>query len=488
MKKHILVSLTADFFTARIGENIGIRYIKSFLHSSGHELEILENQFLKLSNEDLAMKLADYDVIGFSVNYCGQLKILKDILNYISDTNKIIYLGGHFATVCYEEILLSYPKVQFIMVSDGEMATLELIQNNYNYENIHNVAYKKGEDIILAPIKLIAELDKLPYPYRDDNSYYLGDNHFSMITSRGCYHRCSYCSVGAYTHKYYNNVVRFRSAKNIFNEIKFLKENYDIQYITFQDDLFIGTDEKTKKRAVELAYLILESNLKIFFSIQCSVKSVNYEIFNLLYQAGLRNVMIGIENFSDHALECFNKRQSTNDVANAITILNRIGIPISYGFIMYYPEMKHSEILENIETLYRLKIINIRSITSCLQIYKGTEYSSRVFNSIYIDYNYEIKYSFQDPSLNTYIKNCKLFAKKYGSIEKKLHHLEFISHTNSKVDKEQVEKCFDEYKQCLYSFSKDLYFEIFYNKPNLSFNSIKMRLNKLEECIGKIKL
>ena len=103
--------------------------------------------------------------------------------------------------------------------------------------------------------------------------------------------------------------------------------------------------------------------------------------------------MIGIENFSVHALECFSKMQTLSDAENAVKILRTIGIPVSYGFIMFYPEIQKKEILENIKTLYKLKLINTRSISSTLQIYVGTPYCRRTCDAvIYEKSNYEINY------------------------------------------------------------------------------------------------
>lgn len=96
MKRHILVSLTADLVGARVGESLGIRYIKSFLNENGYEVDILENQFQQLSAEELKNVLNNYDVIGFSINYCGQVAILKSVLDRIAVFNKLIYLGGAF--------------------------------------------------------------------------------------------------------------------------------------------------------------------------------------------------------------------------------------------------------------------------------------------------------------------------------------------------------------------------------------------------------
>ena len=486
MKRHILISLTTNSSVARIGENLGIRYIKAYLEKNGYNIDILENQFQKLSSEELKKIISQYDVIGFSINYCGQIPVLKEVLNLIEKKHKTIYVGGHFASICYKELIQQFAKIDFVMLSDGELATLELVKNNYCYFSTENVVYKKGNTIIRNHIKIPENLDSLPFPYRNKDSYYMGDKHFAVISSRGCYNRCSYCSVGSFTHCYFNNKIRMRSANNIFAELKLLNEKYNVKYITFQDDLFIGTDKESRSRASKLAQLIISNNLSMFFSIQCSVKSIDIETFSLLFKAGLRNVMIGIENFSPHALKCFRKNQNIDDIQKAIDTLRQIGIPLSYGFIMYYPEMNHSEIIENIKILYKLRILNLRSITSVLQIYIGTEYANRSLENIEITKtDFFITYKFKDNRINQYIEKCRYISKKYGAIETQLFHLEFLSHTDKRIHNNRIELFFSQFQDLVYEYCSDLYNNTFLEQPKNSnmcieneFVTLKCKIKK----------
>jgi len=483
MKKHLLVSLSAGFQDARVGESLGIRYIEAYLSENRYEVDIIENQFQNLNDSELAEIIGKYDVIGFSINYCGQVMGLKKLLSHIDATNRIVYLGGHFASICYESLLRDFAEISFVILADGELATLELVKNNFHFVNTPNIAFLNKDKIVVCNrIFIVDDLDSLPFPYRNKHSYFMGDNHFSIITSRGCYHNCSYCSVSSFTKTYFHNKLRLRSAQNIYNEIKYLHTNWGVQYITFQDDLFIGTDKKSIDRAKLLASLLIDDNdVNIFFSIQCSVKAIDFDVFSLLHKAGLRNVMIGIENFSAHAQICFNKQQSIEIVENALSVLNVIGIPISYGFIMYYPEMISGEILDNLEILYRLNLLNIRAITSMLQIYIGTDYSKRELDA-YVSLerdNYSIKYQFRDPALCDFISECRLFKKTYGYIENQIYHLAFLSHSNPQVSIVAVEVLHARFRSYLYNSVKAKYSQIFLNDFSLDIDNLDQQMDSL---------
>lgn len=481
--KHLLISLTAGFSNARVGENLGIRYIKSYLNKHGYCIDILENQFYNFDSVKLAEVINEYDVIGFSINYCGQVQILEELLKIIDTKDKIIYLGGHFASICYDSLLKDFIDINFIMIADGELSTLQLIREDYKYEKVNNVVYLDCMgNLVKNRVSLVDNLDDLEFPYRDENSFYLGDNHFSMISSRGCYNRCSYCSVGSFTQNFFNNAIRFRSAEDIVEEILELSRKYNVKYITFLDDLFVGTDKNSQERARKFANLIIENGIEIFFSIQCSVKSIDYEVFSLLYKAGLRNVLIGIENFSQNALKYFNKFQDVADVKKSIALLQHIGIPISYGFIMYYPEMENKEILENISILKDLNLLNLRAITSVLQIYIGTDYCNRTYNNLDVERNnYLVKYKFKDNKLINYIEQCKNFKMKYCEVEEQLYRMEFLSHSDKRFDKQKIDFYFSKFRECIYLFAFSKYYEIFLCEE--LFTDYKYKIEDLRNAI-----
>lgn len=466
--KDILVSLSGYQSTLRVGENLGIRYLKSFVEQYGFKIDILETQFENLSDIEIAEKLQSYDRIGFSINYSKQIERLVNIIELLDKKDKIIYLGGHVATILHRELLKNIRDIDFVILSDGEISLKKLFENNFDYSNIPNIAFlNKERNLIINEIEIINNLDIIPFPYRDENSFYLGDRHFSMITSRGCYNSCSYCSVGAYTKNYQFCKIRQRSARNIYEEIECLVKRYDIKYISFQDDLFLGPDTKSQNRALELSKLLINSGIEIFFSIMCSVKSIKLETIKRLYQAGLRNIFIGIENFCDNALMCFNKRIDENDIIKAIDIIKQFkGINIEYGFIMYYPEMSYKEILINAKKLLDLDLINLQSITNKLTIYIGSDYEEREIQEIEI-YNdiYNINYEYRDRRINDFIIECKKFAKRYKTLEQKLYSLQFHSLINPSIDSSKVNRWLSMFRISIYKFVVNTYNKIFCDKP-----------------------
>lgn len=487
--KHLLVSINSVSGNFKIGENLGIRYLKSFLNKYNYEVDILENDYNNHSDDELIKIINNYDTIGFSINYEEQLEHLKKLLDILDATNKIIYTGGHYATIISEKMLRTIPKINFCILSDGELPLLNLFNTNFDFTQAPNVIYLKDNLIYQNKTEIIEKLDCLPYPFRDNNSSYLGDNHFMMITSRGCYNNCSYCSVSSYSKKFYNSKIRYRSAENIYNEILFLIKEYNIKYISFIDDLFLGTDMYSKKRAFELCELLINNNIEVYFSIECTVTAIQKDVINKLYASGLRHVFLGIENFTSNALECFNKAFNINHIEQALELIENTKIDISYGFIMYYPEMKYEEIIYNLEKLYEHKILNFASITNKLIIYEGTSYYAKDLNEITF-INGTNEYYFLDEKINIYIESCINLRKNYNIIERNLNRLKFLSLTNNSIDISVVNSFYINYIYELYKILTEYYNNIKNNLFNESIlvGSLNNINNDIQSYMDQLKI
>jgi anaerobic magnesium-protoporphyrin IX monomethyl ester cyclase len=173
---------------------------------------------------------------------------------------KIIW-GGYFASN-QSKVVLNSPYIDFVINGPGEKtfpALLDALENNKPYELIHNLIYKAAEEIIKTPKDELYDPDELPpLPYERLNSFYplqrylgktyLGTKTIAYHSSMGCPFKCSFCAVVPI----YNARWRGKSAQLIYNDIKYLKENYGGNAIEFHDNNFFVSE----KRTVEFSKLI----------------------------------------------------------------------------------------------------------------------------------------------------------------------------------------------------------------------------------------
>lgn len=384
----------------RSGENLGIRYIASYLKKHGHSAEVFEPSVLRLSIKDTAKFILkeDYDLVGFTVPYGGLYPNIVKVIRTIRDHGfeGHVTLGGHFATFEHKDILRYNKNVDSVVRHEGEITLLELVSNleDKNLMNILGLSYRVSKQInVNSPRPLIKNLDYLPFPKRDEKQNN-ENNHFTMITSRGCYGNCSFCSIRAF-YGFDSSLWRYRSPKNVVDEIEHLVNNYNAKVISFMDDNFIGSGKHGKKRAIEIANEIIDRGISIYFEISCRPDDISAPVLKDLKKAGLRHISVGIESGNNQVLKRFNKKTTVTQNIKAIKTLRRVSISFTPYFIMFDPYTTIEELRDNLDFLYTNKICTYRTVKNAITIYKGTPYYTRLKSNLKRAH-WEYQYDFED--------------------------------------------------------------------------------------------
>ena len=119
-----------------------------------------------------------------------------------------VVMGGS-ATTASAEMTLANPNVDFIVLGEAEHSFPQLVQSilKGDHAKIHSipgVGFKNGNQTTLVHREnFIETLDSLPRPAYDlvDLSCYRVPNgsrmesYVSLFTSRGCPHRCDFCTI-----------------------------------------------------------------------------------------------------------------------------------------------------------------------------------------------------------------------------------------------------------------------------------------------------
>ena len=484
-----------------LGESLAIRYLASFLNSYKYKTEILECDLSGIDSGSTPESLNYYDVIGFSLNYSGHYPAAKKMIRTIAgrmehERQSKIIIGGNYATFQAGFILGDLPEVDVVVLGEGERAVLELLNNDFTkLADIANIAYRAADGGINYSRKLSSSfnIDSYPFPLRDKNSNTFG---FSIISSRGCYANCAYCSSVAFA-KFNSSGRRWRqrSPENLLEEIRAINDKHGAREIAFADDAFIGPDQTSRDRAQSFCSLMKEQKIDITFSIQCRPEAIEEDILGNLKSVGLKRVLVGVESGCTRALMLFNKQTSLSLNSRAIKVLQKIDIDTEYGFIMFYPEMEYEDFLTNLEFLHKHGIIHSKKLISRLSIYHGTEYSQRHFNGVDVrDNQVIIGYVFHDKRLEELHGRLIEVYKIISRVEERIVHLKLMLINNYVSDEREV----DELRRVvssariiinedLYKLAKKLYLEIHNGvRPstiNVEFeaNMIRMKVESVVE-------
>ena len=182
--------------------------------------------------------------------------------------------------------------------------------------------------------ELIQNLDSVPFPARhlfNQKKYSYPDSMLSpampIITSRGCPHNCTYCC----TKLIFSQRVRFRSAKNVVDEIEFLIKKYGVKEVHFWDDNFT----LYKKRVFEIRDELKRRKIKLHFAFPngLRVDQVDFEILKCLKDMGVYSLAFGVESGNQTILNNVKKGTTLNQIKQAYHWAKQLRFE-TWGFFM----------------------------------------------------------------------------------------------------------------------------------------------------------
>lgn len=393
----------------RRGENLGIRYLASFLSSHDHEAEIVEADLAGLDTAAVASRIEGFDFVGLSLNYSQQYRSARNIVEELARKDRArgrkaarkIFVGGHYATFQADFLLSNFAEVDAVVAGEGEHALAELLAGGFEApDSVSGLAYRDAGGSVRRTKERagVFDIDSFHFPLRDENSSREG---FTMISSRGCYGSCAFCSVSAFSRQSgLARSWRTRSPENMVEEIAGLREKWGVDAFSFVDDVFVGPDSGSRQRAKRFCELVSDEGMKLRFSIACKADAVEPVLFEKLVAAGLRSVCVGFESGQDKALACFDKKISADQNARALEVLKQLDLDGDHGFILFYPEMEYGDFPVNLEFLYRNGLLDSRLLCSRLVILYGTPYCHREPEGVEVESDgVTIRYVFGDSRL-----------------------------------------------------------------------------------------
>jgi radical SAM superfamily enzyme YgiQ (UPF0313 family) len=278
------------------------------------------------------------DIVGissFSYGINDTLLLSKWIKKAKPDI-KIILGGVHVTQLPHETI--KNPNIDYIMRGEGEYSFRNLIAGK-ELDAIKGLVYKdpEGKVKMNPEFGIVDDMDELPviaYDLVDMRKYFptAGQCHrfpaSAMITSRGCPGKCIYCSSSVSGKK-----VRYRSAKKIINEIKYLINNYGIKEIIFMDDVFTFN----KNRLLEFCQLVQDEKIDIVWDCSSRVQHVDEDVLPVMKKAGCSQLSFGVETGDENVLKSIKKGQTLDHVRKKVALSKKAGIETRSSFILGFP-------------------------------------------------------------------------------------------------------------------------------------------------------
>jgi len=297
----------------------GLAWMSAVLKEGGHEAELL---YLSCERQDEEIveevKKIDPHIIAFS-STTQQFPFTKRYIKALKESlNKFMVIGGIHATIDPENVINEVP-VDVLVRGEGEYPLLEIaeaLENGKDHTAISNVWARKNDgSVIKNPVRAPVRLDELPWPDRhlfdEDLLMKMNDGQVSVMASRGCPFRCTYCCNTVLADLVGGNAnwVRQRDLDDLMAEIDCIHKRFpDLKSLIFMDEIF--TIKKSWVKAFCEEY---KQRFSTPFQIFLRVETVDREMMALMKDAGLYSIIVGVESGSERIRREVLNRQMTND-------------------------------------------------------------------------------------------------------------------------------------------------------------------------------
>ena len=345
---------------AELEENLGLRYMVSALEQRGHTAAIVPfNEEVEIANVVSQVVNLAPDVAGLSMVFTGRAKEFCRLAGALREAGFIghVTAGGHFAALNCVRLLNDLPALDSVALGEGEDLICELAEHLGDPSEVAGFCYRPpGSSPRVNPSPgNPANLDAIPFPRRGAFHSYFGKPIASILSSRGCWRSCAFCSIDAWYRSGGGPKFRVRSIQNIVEEMKDLYFRYGIRIFNFQDDNFFLPDpEKALARFVELRDQLLSAGVRdIAIAVKARPDSINRPALSVLNDLGVFRVFLGVENASERALANLNRKCTRENIENALTILNDVDVHIAYNLLMFEPDTSLDDILTNLRFMER---------------------------------------------------------------------------------------------------------------------------------------
>lgn len=339
---------------------LGLAYIAAMLEQNKINVTVIDAWAEGLEDEELSAAILKCrpDFVGITMT-SSMAPAAMEIASLAKATvNVPVVIGGPHASALPRECLAN-PAIDYVVIGEGEITFLNLISalssGHPDLSTIKGIAYRNGTEIVVnEPADLITDINDLPMParhlfpvnkYRTHLPYGRKTPYMTMITSRGCPYKCTYCSKSVFGDTY-----RALSPANVVRELKHLIETYKIKEYRFYDDDFT----LNAKRAGEICDEIIRQGIRLDWSCTTRVDLVNDELLRKMRLAGCYTISYGVESGDPEVLKNANKGYTLDDVEKAFRLTRKHGIRILAFFMLGLPGENKQTIEKSIRLALKL--------------------------------------------------------------------------------------------------------------------------------------
>jgi radical SAM superfamily enzyme YgiQ (UPF0313 family) len=321
---------------------LGIGYLAAFLENGGYDVNVIDCQVFRPTQEQLEDELRQRqpNVVGVTAStltYKPATEIVKTAKETLPECLTI--MGGPHVTVLDKETLIQNPEVDVIVRKEGEQTLLELLKvfsesGTRNFNEILGITFRENGQVIRNPDRpFIQNLDELPYPafkfFPLKKYLFFGKTYLPIITSRGCPFQCTFCMASQMCGRRF----RVRSPGNVVDELELLRDEYGADAVTFYDDTFTFDMNRVYKICEEMK----KRRIHLPWDCRTRVDMISKELLDTMRSANCQLIHFGVESGSQRILNAMKKGTTVEQNERAIKWAKEADILVAISVIIGYP-------------------------------------------------------------------------------------------------------------------------------------------------------
>jgi len=336
---------------------LGLLSIAAPLLERGVQVSILDLDLLNETEAEASLnqtleikKPSIVGVTSLSDSFESAITIFRTVK--CRNTDIMTVLGGMHATVLSDSILNHHRDIDVVVRGEGEQAICDLAERAMRHTDLSGIAgvsFWKGGKIVHNPDRTLEpDIDRFPMAAHHlvVNSAYQTR---SISSSRGCFHRCAFCSIQSQ----YHHRVRIRGTEKLIEEIGYLAD-LGARRIMFTDDNFTFSLRRIRELCKGIKEKGFDKRMEFYAEGRMDEISRNPVMAGIMSEAGFRAVYAGAESGSEKIQKYYRKGVETDDILQGVSVCVEQSLTPVVNFILMGPRDTMESVLETVDLAKRV--------------------------------------------------------------------------------------------------------------------------------------
>lgn len=342
-------------------------YALTIIDARGAEFQ--GNCYTPFTDTEYALLIAvlerfDPQLIGFSLTSLPMKQAAEVTARLKQHFDVPVIWGGPGPTI---EPELALAHADLVCVGEGEELIVELanrLDRGADYADIPGLWLQRDGRVVQNATAPYPELETIAIPdFEPARTYHINDDklrqnvypvflrgQYPIMTQRGCPFSCNFCIESVFQDMFgKKNSLRRRSVDVVIEELVAAKQRLDLTHVMFYDDVFTVNPRWLREFAPRY-----KREVGLPFWCYTYPTTTRKEDIELLKDAGLKSITMGIQSGSEEMLHQFHRPVPRQRAIEAARIIHDVGVDAFFDLITKVHFEKEEDCRQTFEFLVDL--------------------------------------------------------------------------------------------------------------------------------------